>query len=288
VVTFSFLLRSTMAHTAALNGALPVTQKEVDAEDAASMIEGADSTSKEDAIIMYKATSFKKFRLRFTALLTTFCLEMVVAFVFASYTDTFNKFPLLIAFQPVISAISGNVGLQCSSVNVRALAVGLADVRRPGKAVWPEVKAGVYSASVMSLILGFVCLFWYETDSASNTWKGASAFAVAIGFGMFCSVMSADITGSAAPLIFKRCGFDPSAMAGPLETAFQDIIGGTVLLAISAAILNAFGDPPTPDDDGVAITQSCLACVQSCNAATATILNVLQSCVETCTKSACQ
>merc|ERR1712046_13307 len=223
----------------------------------------------------YKASAFKKAKLRFTALLTTFCLEMIVAFVFASYTDTFNKFPLLIAFQPVISAISSNVGLQCSSVNVRALAVGLADVRRPGRSVWPEVKAGLYSAIVMSLILGVVCLFWDKSDSDTNTWKGAVAFAFALGFGMFCSVMSAAITGSAAPLIFKRCGFDPSAMAGPLETAFQDIVGGTVLLAISAAILNAFGDPPAPDDDTVAIKHGCLACIQSCNAATATILNVL-------------
>jgi magnesium transporter len=237
---------------------------------------------------MYKAPPFQKSRLRITALLTTFCLEMIVAFVFASYTDTFNKFPLLIAFQPVISAISGNVGLQCSSVNVRALAVGLADVRRPGRAVWPEVKAGLYSAMVMSLILGVVCLFWDKSDSDTNTWKGAVAFAFALGFGMFCSVMSAAITGSAAPLIFKRCGFDPSAMAGPLETAFQDIVGGTVLLAISAAILNAFGDQPTDPDDSVAITQSCHECVQACNAATATVLSVLQSCVETCEKVVCQ
>merc|ERR1712159_750758 len=111
----------------------------------------ADSPSKEiedakDAIIMHNASAFKKARLRISALLLTFSLEMIVCFVFSKYTDTFNKFPLLIAFQPVISAISGNVGLQCSSVNVRALAVGLADVRQPGKAVMPEIKAGLFSA----------------------------------------------------------------------------------------------------------------------------------------------
>merc|ERR1711908_148799 len=107
---------------------------------------------------------------------------------------------------------------------------------------------------------------------------GAAAFTFAIAFGMLCSCLSAALTGSAAPLIFKRCGFDPSAMAGPLETAFQDIVGGTILLSISAAILNAFGDPPAPDDDSVAAGQSCLGCLEACTAATPAILSVLQSC----------
>jgi magnesium transporter len=242
------------------------------------MIDG-EQKLQEDSVIMHNASAFKKSRLRMTALITTFLLEMIVAFVFSEYTDTFNKFPLLIAFQPVISAISGNVGLQCSSVNVRALALGLADVRQPWKSVCPEVKAGLFSATAMSLTIGVVGLFWYETDADANTWGGSFAFAFAIGFGMFCSVMSAALTGSGAPLLFKRCGFDPSAMAGPLETAFQDIIGGTVLLAVSAAILNAFGDKPPPD-------QGCGDCVSAC---AATSLTVLQNCVNACVGSdACQ
>merc|ERR1711991_1184493 len=119
---------------------------------------------------------------------------------------------------------------------------------------------------------GVVALFWYETSSDSNTWGGSVAFAVAIGFGMFCSVMSAAFTGSAAPLIFKRCGFDPSAMAGPLETAFQDIVGGTVLLTVSAFILDTFGDGGVDD-------QSCGDCVTACNVDSAAVLSVLQSCL---------
>jgi magnesium transporter len=205
---------------------------------------------------------------------------MIVAFVFSEYTNTFNNFPLLIAFQPVISAISGNVGLQCSSVNVRALAIGLADVRQPFLSICPEVRAGLVSGTIMALTIGVVSLFWYEADSDGNTWGGSVAFAFAISFGMFCSIMSAAFTGSAAPLLFKRCGFDPSAMAGPLETAFQDIIGGTILLAVSAAILNAFGDKP--DDD-----QSCSDCVTACKI-TASVLSFNATCVQAClTNDAC-
>merc|ERR1719281_721706 len=100
-------------------------------------------------MIMHNASAFKKARLRIMALLVTFSLEMIVCFVFSKYTDEFNKYPLLIAFQPVISAISGNVGLQCSSVGVRALAIGLVDVKDPLKAICPELRAGLFSGAIM-------------------------------------------------------------------------------------------------------------------------------------------
>merc|ERR1712048_103946 len=78
----------------------------------------------------------------------------------------------------------------------------------------------------------------------------AFVFGSAIWLGMFFSVLSAGISGSAAPLLFKRLKCDPSALAGPLETAFQDIIGGSVLLALSAYILKTFAHHEAcPSDD---------------------------------------
>lgn len=235
-------------------------------------------TCAEDAISMHKAGMVKRARLRLPALFLTLVLELLVAFVISRYTDTFNDYPLLIAFQPVISAISGNVGLQSSSINVRALAVGLADVRKLGRAVLPEVKASVILGVTMGIALGAVALFWYSPPFSGDvhTWRGACFFSLAIFIGMFCSVMTAGLTGSAAPLVFKRCGFDPSAMAGPLETAFQDIVGGTILLAVSAAILSAWGDGNSNCDVGGCIdgcgmdapnfdlAQKALQCVQAC------------------------
>merc|ERR1719187_2497173 len=54
--------------------------------------------------------------------------------------------------------------------------------------------------------------------------------------------MIAAVSGAAAPLLTKRCGFDPSAMGGPMETAFQDLVGSLFLLAISSVLLGALGD----------------------------------------------
>ena len=37
-----------------------------------------------------------------------------------------------------------------------------------------------------------------------------------------------------------KCNLDPSKIAGPLETAFQDIVGQTFLLGVGYAILSSF------------------------------------------------
>jgi magnesium transporter len=72
----------------------------------------------------------------------------------------FRRYPLLIAFQPVISAISGNVGLQSASINVRDLAVGLtsgSDSVISG--IRKETQIGVLLGLAMGALLGGIaCL----------------------------------------------------------------------------------------------------------------------------------
>jgi hypothetical protein len=67
-------------------------------------------------------------------------------------------------------------------------------------------------------------------------------FGVAILVGQLLSGMTAAFTGSMAPVLFSRLGMDPTSAAGPMETAIQDVVGGTILLAFSAWILQHFGD----------------------------------------------
>jgi len=204
------------------------------------------ATAADDARALHEASSLQRTRQRLPALLFTFAIEMVVGFVISRFTDTFKRYPLLISFQPIISAISGNFGLQASTTNTRALAVGLVSTepREMLSSIGREVSTGAFAGVALALVAGVTAFFWYSPLASSNghTWAGAWAFAAAICIGQFVSIMSAALTGSAAPLLSKRFGFDPASTAGPLETAFQDMVGGTALLALSAFILTAFGD----------------------------------------------
>ena len=55
-------------------------------------------------------------------------------------------------------------------------------------------------------------------------------------FGSWISMMIACFNGSATPLVAEKCGLDPAKVAGPLETALQDIFGQTFLLGVSLLI----------------------------------------------------
>ncbi len=56
----------------------------------------------------------------------------------------------MIAFLPVVSAVAGNVGLQSSNINTRALACGLYRPDETGRAVMHELRCGVWCAFIMS------------------------------------------------------------------------------------------------------------------------------------------
>lgn len=197
-----------------------------------------------DAVKMHAATTLQRARMRIPAILITFVIEMVVAFVISKYEDTLKVYPLLIAFMPVISAISGNVGLQSSSIIVRNLALGINSEKKFLQALLPEIKAGLVIASMMTVVVGATAFVWYAPvqPESEHSWHGALVFSLTIGLGIFASMVIAAFSGTAAPLLSKRCGFDPSAMSGPMETAFQDIAGSTFLLAMGALILGTFGD----------------------------------------------
>lgn len=237
-----------------------------------------------DAHTLNEASAMRKTMKRFPALCATLALEMIVATVMSNYTDTFNRFPLLVCMFPVISAISGNVGLQASSANVRALAL---DIFRPGdffRGVWPEIKASVAVSFSIGLIFFLIGFIWYRLAGGKYGTGGdvhdSFVFAFAMWLGMCVAVVSAGATGSLAPLLFKYLKIgDPSALAGPLETAFQDIIGSSALLALSAAILLAW--TATQDCPGGDLS----GCIDTCTlgaAANVLSVNLNQTCLNNC------
>ena len=54
--------------------------------------------------------------------------------------------------------------------------------------------------------------------------------------GSWISMMISCFNGTIQPLLAEIFGFDPAKIAGPLETAFQDIVGQSLLLGISLLI----------------------------------------------------
>lgn len=80
--------------------------------------------STDDARKLSRTPFYKVAFYRSPAIILTLFLELIVAAIIASYTDLRAKHSLLSAFIPVLSSISGNIGLQASTTTLRALATG--------------------------------------------------------------------------------------------------------------------------------------------------------------------
>jgi magnesium transporter len=154
-------------------------------------------------------------------------IELFAGGVISRFSVVLREVILLASFMPVISAISGNVGLQAAAIVVRGLDTGHVSMRGWARALRREMAASLFMALMSGLVLGSVGIFW----------SGHLMFGVVVGIGMTCSMLTASIMGTLIPMLSKRLGFDPAATAGPFETAFQDVIGFGVFLWLASLLL---------------------------------------------------
>jgi magnesium transporter len=181
-----------------------------------------------DAEEMERRTPLQIARLRLPWLIGTMGLELLAAAVIARFSDVLRQVILLASFMPIISAISGNVGLQAAAIVVRGLDTGHVRLADWSRAVGKELTTALLMALVCGVLLGAI----------GAIWSRHLPFGVVIGGAMTCSMLTAGLMGTIIPMLSKRLGFDPATTAGPFETAFQDVIGFGVFLWLASLLLH--------------------------------------------------
>lgn len=181
-----------------------------------------------DAEEMERRSPAQVARLRLPWLLGTMAIELCAGVVIARFDDVLKQVILLASFMPVISAISGNVGLQAAAIMVRGLDTGHVSADRWVSAVRKELATTLLMALGCGLVLGAIGAVWARRIS----------FGVVIGGALTCSMLTAGFMGTVIPMLSKRFGFDPATTAGPFETAFQDVIGFAVFLWLASLMVH--------------------------------------------------
>ncbi len=180
-----------------------------------------------DAEAMERRTPLQVARMRLPWLLGTMAIELGAGLVISHFDDVLKEVILLASFMPVISAVSGNVGLQAAAIVVRGLDTGHVRLREWGRQVFRELGTCLVMALACGLVLGAIGV----------AWSGRPSFGLIIGGAMTCSMLTAGFMGSIIPMLSKRLGFDPATTAGPFETAFQDVVGFAVFLWLASLLL---------------------------------------------------
>lgn len=220
--------------------ALPVVDDDehllgiVTIDDAADLLESALEedylrlAGSTDAELMERRSPAQIARLRVPWLLGTMAIELFAGVVISRFDNVLTEVILLASFMPVISAISGNVGLQAAAIVVRGLDTGHVQASQWKRQLVKELETSFLMAVACGLVLGAV----------GAVWSRHIPFGLVIGGALTCSMLTASFMGTVFPIASKRLGFDPAATAGPFETAFQDVIGFAVFLWLASLLVN--------------------------------------------------
>jgi magnesium transporter len=148
-------------------------------------------------------------------------------------------------FAPMISAISGNAGLQTSAIVVSGLAAGhLADLRLR-EVFQREIPIAVLVAICCGLLGALANAVLPNLLSASPAtepitvveWSSHLRIVIAFGSGMFAAIMVATTLGLMLPFLFRRVGIDPAISSGPLVTTANDSISVAIYMTLTLLLV---------------------------------------------------
>jgi len=183
---------------------------------------------------------FKRFLARSPWLLVTLLGGLISASIMSFYQGVEAELlALLFFFVPLINGMSGNVGIQCSTVLVRGMAIGVISSGKRGEAVAKELSIGLLTGVLFGCLCG-VLIYLLTTAGIGDFHGGALQLGVLVAIGLFSASFTATILGVSSPFFFARIGVDPALASGPIVTAFNDILSMTTFFLISGIIHRLF------------------------------------------------
>ncbi len=171
----------------------------------------------------------KRFTTRAPWLLVTLMAGLLNVGVMSFFQRHEGILMFAIFFVPLITGMSGNIGLQCSTVLIRAMAVGGLSLGSRHETITKELMSGL----VTGVIFGIGCgLIVYTFDFLGG--NGSSlAVATVVTFGLIGGCTAGTLLGVFSPLFFSRIGVDPAIAAGPIVTAFNDCLSMAIYFVIA-------------------------------------------------------
>lgn len=220
---------------------IEVAQEEA-AEDLYVMA-GTDAAELEKLSIVHAA------RIRMTWLTPCLIGTAITSMVMILFKNVFNSIHSLsfihgtvVAFVPMIAAMSGNAGLQTSTIVVAGLATGDLAALKLSQVFMREVRVALLVALSCAIAGALICgLFIHSdvltgNDNASNIAQ-MRQIALAFGTAMFSAIMVATTLGLFLPFLFQKIGIDPAISSGPLVTTANDSISVAIYLALTLSLL---------------------------------------------------
>lgn len=198
-------------------------------ETIANMAGTAEKVSEQEPLL-------KRFFSRAPWLVVTLCAGLINVGVMSSFQSyAGGTLTFVLFFVPLITGMSGNIGIQCSTILVRSMALGLISWGNKGEAALKEILVGVTTGTVFGVLCGIVV---YALDFAGVSGVGVSPALVGliVGTGLTGACLAGTVLGVLSPLFFARIGVDPAVASGPIVTAFNDFLSMSIYFLIAVGL----------------------------------------------------
>lgn len=171
---------------------------------------------------------------RLPYLLITVVGGFLIASMIEGQSEAISEYTMLVSFLPLVPALAGNIGIQCSTVTLRYIVGGDGGLRTVRGRIVRELLTGGFLAIIMSFVamLGALGIAWANDYDFFLAWV--------ITFSMFLAIIFAAANGVAIPLACVKLKIDPAIAAGPFIVMLCDIGGIAIYLVLASMLLTLF------------------------------------------------
>jgi len=182
-----------------------------------------------DREILLKKTSESAY-MRAPWILASLLGGICAAWIISIFDFMLQELVVLAAFIPVIIGVSGNIGMQSSTIVVRGLATGRVDFSNASSVIKKEVGVGFLLGILYGLAVGGFS-YWI-------TGEAVQGIAIVVGVSILSGMVVAAGIGAIVPIFLKKFGYDPAISTGPFVTTAVDIIGVTIYFLVASRVLS--------------------------------------------------
>ncbi len=193
-------------------------------EDMLAVAGTAESFEDNDSI-------FRRAGLRLPYLLITLCGGFIMASMIDTQLEYISEYGLLVALIPMVPALAGNIGIQCSTVTLRYIVTGNIAPARIRSRIIREVGTGMVLSIIIAALTG-LGVFAYIAVT-----EGEMLLGWAITTAMLIAIILAALFGTFIPIACEKMKIDPAIAAGPFITMLNDIVGVGVYLVTALAFI---------------------------------------------------
>jgi len=185
-----------------------------------------------------EAPTWQRFIKRAPWLIVTLCAGLTTATAMIYFSDS-SWFFFVPVFVPLIAGMSGNVGIQCSTILVRGMSTGSLSAGSKRNAVANELGIGLLIGLTFGLFCGCM-VYLLNIFEIHRSGGDPIAIGTTVSVGLLGACLMATLLGTFSPFFFARFRIDPAVASGPIVTAFNDVLSTLMFFLIARLIYPLF------------------------------------------------